>query len=253
MALPPIKMKSVVACDLIAGRLFTKKDLAPEKQLMKTCWWEYRGIHPVNRTELFSYEFQAATQRFYGKYRDHANADYVSGLGGKESSIFKGVEVDPTVAASLSDQRGKNDSPSPREKYLNRVKACRANLSGIWRARQTADELQISYPIYLWACFERASMNGWGRLPRPTQLYGDKMKVAALDEQAKEIERFIPDFTNPLLQVGSQAPFKADFDAFLFELGRLRTSHKELAYNRMAEQGYITPETAIAWAERARA
>lgn len=202
---------------------------------MNTCWWDYRGIHPARRTQLFANTYRRMYQRFYAKYYDASKADMVSGLAGRDD-IF---DVEDT------NER--------------RAKAKRTTLTGLWRARQSADELGISYSIYIAAIFERACMN-WSnmatsshlRLPRPVQMYSDKARMAALDEQAKEIERYIPDFRNPTLKLGSKAPHKADFDQWLFELGKLRRYHKEMAFNRMVEQGYICMQTASKWTSLAR-
>jgi hypothetical protein len=216
---------ALFTCELLAVRNVDKKDLAKERDLMASCWWEYRGIHPVNRTILFAEVYEAMTKRFHEKYVDYSTAAYVSGLRFTANKIF----------------------PDGLEKDEKASKTKKANLTGLWRARAAADELCIAYPIYLAALFEHAAMNGWLHKPRPAQLYSDKMKTIALDAQAMEIERYIPDFKNPLLQVGSTAPFKSEFDEWLFELGKLRSIHKDLVYNRMADLGYITPEKAEEW------
>lgn len=226
----PFKKLDVAMCDLHALRHISPKDLDREHELAKSCWWDYRGEHPTNRTLRFAAVYREKTQLFTEKYVDYTRRDFVSGLAG-DLNIFPRVATD-------------DDATITKKKRA---------LTGLWRARQAADELQISYEIYIGACFEHAKMGGWQHLPRAIHLYSDRMKVVALDAQMKEIERYTPQFTNPLLMAGSQAPFKQEFDRWLYELGDLRTIHKEIAYKRMVDLGYITESQAAEWTVRALA
>jgi hypothetical protein len=227
--------KTVLTCDIQAARLFSKKDLEREPELMTTCWWEYRGMHPVRRTEYFAAVYRKTYARYYGKYYDHSKHEMVSGLVGVEDPF---------------DTRAKTEKIA---------KARRTNLTGLWRGRQAADELGISYPIYISAIFENACMkgrvdvkDGTPQFPRPVHLYSDRAKMVALDEQVKELERYTPTFKNATLMAGSQAPYKEDFDNFLYELGALKKIHTDIAFDRMVELGYITRDTAGQWLARAR-
>ena len=221
--------KSVLTCDLLASQHVAAKDLAKEPELMSSCWWEYRGLHPTRRTFIFAEVYANMTKRYHGKYWDYVLSTYKMG--------FSGQGPEKIFPSALDDEK-----KTKRKKMV---------LTGMWRARQTADELGISYSIYVSSCFEHASANGWKNLPRPSQLYSDKMKMVALDEQAKELLRYTPDFTNPGLMAGSKAPFKADFDKWLYELGLLKRYDKAMTYTRMVEQGYLTQAQADAWAELA--
>ncbi len=223
----PFRKLSVPTCDLHALRHVQPADWEKEADLAKSCWWEYRGEHPVNRTLMFAAAYRDLTQRFTGKFIDYTRQDYTSGIKG-DLNIFPREVTD--------DDKTKTTK--------------RRNITALWRARQTADLYQIAYPIYIGACFNHANLNGWQRLPRPAQLYSDRMQEVALAEQELEIQRYIPDFKNPLLKAGSPAPFKREFDEWLYELGKLRP-HSDIAYARMAQLGYITEEQASQWTTRA--
>lgn len=243
---PTTKKRTTFDCDYLAAKHIAPEDLAREPELMTKCWWEYRGIHPTRRTDLFAAYYRKLYQRFYAKYYDATRAEMVSGLPG-DSNIFN-LEV---AVAGVSEKALATKAKLER--------ARRQNLTGLWRARQAADDLCISYPIYISAIFEDACMR-WRnmatsthfRLPRPQQMYNDRARMAALDAQALELERYVPDFRNKTLMAGSMAPYKPDFDKFLYELGRLKRFNKDLTFKRMAEQGYITPEQAEAWTRSAR-
>lgn len=214
---------NVLTADLLASQHIAATDLAKEPQLQHACWWDYRGMHPTNRTLLFVAEYVDKSQLFHGKYRDYARHKYVGGVRASEH-VFPSVRDDEAKA-----------------------KVKRRNLTGFWRARQAADELGMSYNTFLMSIFEKTAMGGWQHRPRPSQLYSDKMKTIALDGYLREMERYIPDFENELLKLGSKAPFKRDFDDWLFELGCVRTAHRDLAFNRMADLGYISRERAESW------
>ncbi len=229
------KVKSVLTCDIQAARYISPADLAREAELAKTCWWDYRGIHPVRRTEFFATQYRAIYQRYYAKYYDYSKKDVVSGLAGKEDIFnFSGLTE-------------------------SRARAKKTNLTGLWRARQAADELGIRYEIYISAIFEKACMNGKVQIrngrpqfPRPTHLYSDKAKLAALDEMVDELERYVPDFRNGHLKVGSQAPWKDEFDGWLYNFVALKRVNKDITLDRLVELNYITRETADDWLQRFR-
>lgn len=240
------KKRTTFDCDYLAAKFIAAKDLALEPDLMTKCWWEYRGVHPTRRTDLFAAYYRMLYQRYYAKYYDASRSEMVSGLPGDTNIFNLEVDIVPITEAQQA-RKGK----------LERLR--RSNLTSLWRARQSADELCISYPIYISAVFESACMR-WRnmatsttfRLPRPQHLYGDRARTAALDVQIDELERFVPDFRNKSLMVGSNAPHKRDFDRFLYELGKLKRVNKDLAFKRMVQQGYITPNQAEDWSRIAR-
>jgi hypothetical protein len=57
-------------------------------------------------------------------------------------------------------------------------KGTRGELTSFWRARQFADELGVTYDIFLEAAFQMFIRRGWHRLPHMNQLYGSKNRDA---------------------------------------------------------------------------
>jgi hypothetical protein len=261
---------NVLTCDLLASRHIQQSDLLKERDLMRSCWWEYRGVHPSNRTILFAAAFLEIYQDYIRKYRNHKTAEYAVFTGGYGANgIFRDLEEDKAHAAKLQAIRdglacrteqgqlkkipNKNQSAEWQQahadlnNYLKPFQARKQRLQALWRGRQAADELQISYRVFVRASFERAAALGFKHFPTPNQIYNDKAKVAALDAQVDELERYIPTLANAGLQTGSNAVFKGEFDAWLYDLAMLRRHHKDLAFRRYAQLGYITPDQAEAW------
>lgn len=64
------------------------------------------------------------------------------------------------------------------------------DLTGLWNAMCIADELGIPYDVYCTEALEYGHRCGWKFLPRPTQLYSDKIVVAVTDAwRARSAER----------------------------------------------------------------
>jgi hypothetical protein len=51
-------------------------------------------------------------------------------------------------------------------------------LTSFWRARQFADEIGVPYDQFVDGVFYTCGRRGWGRLPRPNQIYGAKFGLA---------------------------------------------------------------------------
>lgn len=56
-----------------------------------------------------------------------------------------------------------------------------ADLSGLWNAMCIADDAGIPYDVYCTEALEYAHKCGWKYLPRPTQLYTDKIVIAVTE------------------------------------------------------------------------
>lgn len=114
---------------------FSKLDRERERILYGQKWFDYRFLSPT-----------AATVRFYYLYQDVYRWKYATNIDTLEAEQKTGVSRKPT--------RGEGTS--------------------FWRARQFADELGVTYEIFLEAAFQVCIRRGWNRLPHINQLYGDK-------------------------------------------------------------------------------
>jgi hypothetical protein len=114
---------------------FSQLDREKERSLYGRKWFDYRFLSPI-----------AATTRFYDLYQDVYRWKYATTIDTLEAEKKTGVSRKPT----------------------------RGELTSFWRARQFADELGVTYEIFLEAAFQVFILNGWSRLPHVNQLYGDK-------------------------------------------------------------------------------
>lgn len=114
---------------------FSKLDREKERHLYGCKWFDYRFLSP-----------NAATARFYVLYQDVYRWKY--------SATIDSLEAEKKTGVSRETTRGERTS--------------------FWRARQFADELGVTYEIFLEAAFQVFTRNGWTRLPHVNQLYGNK-------------------------------------------------------------------------------
>jgi hypothetical protein len=124
---------------LDATRKFSKLDRERERILYERKWFDYRFLSPM-----------AATVSFYHLYQDFYRWKYAANIDALEAEQKTGVSRKP--------KRGEGTS--------------------FWRARQFADELGVTYEIFLEATFQVCIRRGWNRLPHINQLYGDKNSEA---------------------------------------------------------------------------
>ena len=122
-------------CLAVASKL-DRADLALERQLHGSKWFDYRFVTPKQATLIF----KAAYQKVYReKYADNIDTEEAEGVTGIDTSDFAGTKQ-PTA---------------------------------FWRARQFADALGVPYDIFCEAAFGNL-LRSWKRIPYINQLYGKK-------------------------------------------------------------------------------
>ena len=119
--------------------------LSIEPELYKTKWWDYRflnfegvSMHPMNATHLFAYYYNLELAASVARRTDI----YVS----------KGIKSN--------------------QKYL--LKKSKSFITGLWKARQTADKFGIPYRFFCYASMKYAETFGWSQVPHPRQMYSNK-------------------------------------------------------------------------------
>jgi hypothetical protein len=121
--------------NIYATSAFSKPDRERERDLYGQKWFDYRFLSPI-----------AATARFYHLYQDVYRWKYAANIDALEAERKTGVSK----------------------------KATRGERTSFWRARQFADELGVTYEVFLEAAFQVCIRRGWNRLPQMNQLYGPK-------------------------------------------------------------------------------
>ncbi len=88
----------------------------PERWLMTSKWFDYRFMHPVQATYLFTDAYRRVYKQMYATTFDRDRADYVKGIKAE----------DPFDLSKRNTDR-----------------------AGLWKARQMADGLCMPYDLYI--------------------------------------------------------------------------------------------------------
>jgi hypothetical protein len=197
-----------IALHFLSKRNRNKDDLSNEQKRYQTKWFDYRGIHFGAATAWFMDCFKAEYRRAVLKYYDHTQGNR-TGLGARRLFDLKPADI-----------------------------------TGLWRARQAADDLGIPYPTYCRGAIDAAVLNGNWRLPRPEHLYSDDCKRAAADlwHQERLARVFIA--TDPFFSAQNYVghPAQDDYYAWLVDIFRQRPGGHYAAYKAIYERAAIPAE-----------
>lgn len=116
---------------------------AGEAKLMRTRWFDYRGLHPVTATYMFADAYRAQTLKFYESVID---------------------------IRTVEDAR----AFTPDDIFMSR------DMTSMWLARRFADSHGLPYPFLLRFAQDRCFDRTHQRFPRPNQLYGEELEIDIL-------------------------------------------------------------------------
>ncbi len=112
---------SLLEYEEIAITRIDKKYRKNEAELMNRAWWDYRTMHPTQRTYLFAGHFSEQFRSLYQRHISHQLSDNIKGYS----------RPDPLDNRPNKGKRSKLPTPT----YL-------------WRARQAADYIRCPYDFY---------------------------------------------------------------------------------------------------------
>lgn len=142
--------------DYLAWSAVNPKLFKFEVELYGKKWFDYRNMHPTDATYLFSKSYSDAYRMISAVRFDVERAPYMKGLRGKTGDVF--------------------------------VEQGSRNVVGLWKARQAADKYGIPYDFYCNAAMRIAESASWKHMPRPCQLYGDKILPKVVERWNDELE-----------------------------------------------------------------
>lgn len=129
-----------------------KKSLDAEPDLQGMAWLEYRYMTPLERTELFTLEYEKAYLAAYAK-------------AFPDEDISKKKPINPIFVANELGV-----------------------MNALWKARAYADSEGVPYDLFFKVVMDGLLVNDkWQRPPRPNQLYG-KLTLPRLQEVASSPE-----------------------------------------------------------------
>jgi hypothetical protein len=174
----------------------SRHDLAQERRLHSTKWFDYRFTSALRATLQFRGHYQRVYRQKYRVNIDADEADHKTGVRG-------GLAMDH-----------------------------RREFTAFWRARQFADELGVPYDLFLEGAFEVMIRDGWTRLPHPNQLYGDHRRdrieaaVMALWQERMDSELTI--CRDPKFRTESFKRMPAQFAHRKWVIEQLKTRNRQL-------------------------
>jgi hypothetical protein len=113
-----------------------------ETMLFETKWFDYRSLHPLMATCLFTEAYK----------RQYANIMLTHGRDDFASAPFRtGLKRIPYIEQSVG------------------------NRTSLWKARQIADQYCVSYDYFIGTVLSAAATRLWDQLPRPQHLWQEEL------------------------------------------------------------------------------
>lgn len=126
-----------------------------ESDLYSTKWFDYRRLHPIKASYLY-------TSAYFKAY-----------------SLEMKVRFDVNRGEYMRPVKGYKDD-------MFAIKAAR-HYSALWKGRQAADSLGTPYDFYCRTIMRWAEENNWRHLPRPEHMYSTKVKDVVAERWSEEI------------------------------------------------------------------
>jgi hypothetical protein len=156
-SLPSAQIEALIAAHV------PRKEVAEVADVYGTRWWDYRRLAPGHSFYLFAHHYYRATKVAARRMVSEKAAERGLTGGGKKSFAIYG--------AALVEQSA--DGIFERDK---------AEVTGMWKAMLVADALGMPYGEFCRLACRLAFEKLWKRLPRPSQLYSEKLGVFVEDE-----------------------------------------------------------------------
>jgi hypothetical protein len=180
--------------------------------LMRSRWFAYRGMHPVQATYLFAALYKAQTKTF--------------------AECFVDIETAEDARAFAPDDIFKS-----------------RDMTGMWLARSTADRVGCPYETLLRFAQRRALDRTFQRFPRPNQLYGEDVELDLADEWKATCSRSLQyckddHFKASRYQIHDYERWPADVRAhtsFLVKQIAARSAPRDKLLGRMFHEDRLSP------------
>lgn len=197
--------------EVLAYEHISQQLLDLEVGMFRTKWFDYRFMHPTEATYLFAHQYRLAYKRAVERARDMDKAVYSKGYRGTDIFDLKPIEI-----------------------------------TGFWKARQSADRLGIDYEFYISEAMGYAIRFGWKNFPRPQQLYSEKMTEYVEERWLEKLSAFtmlpkLEFFLNADEYIGQHD--QIEFQSYLMEQIKAKV-HPTLALHNYTMRNVVHMQTA---------
>lgn len=215
-------------CDILLHSRWPASLLKKESGLFRSKWWDYRHLHPTIATDLFGYIFTVEMRKII---RAHINNSPP-----KISSDGKVRDWFPLGAGDLFN-------PPTASSRMN---AWRRKISGVIKARQTADSDGIPYPFFIQAGLQHIYFGGGCyilehvTLPMPSLLHNDRCLQRIREQWIDKMESGVMTGDGEHFKIpgDGSAVFKAHQN---WLIGQVRERPiPRYAATRLVKEGYLT-------------
>jgi hypothetical protein len=124
-------------------------------------WWDYRRMAPGHTFYLFAHHYYRASKIAAKKMIAERAKGY-----SRHGRMMFGLEGPALVEMSAENLWDRDQ----------------AHITGLWKAMLVADAIGMPYSEFCRLACKVATERLWSRLPRPSQLYSDKLAVFVMDE-----------------------------------------------------------------------
>jgi hypothetical protein len=157
-SLPSAQIEALIAAHIPRAQV---KDVA---DVYATKWWDYRRLAPGHSFYLFAHHYYRATKIAARRMTsERASARGAEGYNAaRPAALYGGSLIEQSVDGIFERSS--------------------AEITGMWKAMLVADAMGIPYPEFCRLACRIAFERLWKRLPRPSQLYSDKLGTYVLDE-----------------------------------------------------------------------
>ena len=148
----------------IAGYV-PKRHIAEVAEVFQARWWDYKRLTPGHSFYLFAHCYYKQAHLTAKRVLSASSSKSYAGNSGSRSDVY--AFVGPAIHEMTgADIWGKD----------------KAHVTGMWNAMLVADALSIPYNIYVKLAMDIAVETKWKQLPRPNQIYSDRMGAGILDK-----------------------------------------------------------------------
>lgn len=197
-------------CEMLALIRIPVEQRKQDAELLGSAWFDYRLLHPVKSTLLFSQNYERAVRDAYARIKDKEGAKTLKVL-------------------------------TERNVLLTR------DAVSYWTARQACDRIGCRYDWALRWMFHRFADRGWHMIPRPNQLYAVDLLLDLQDAWKVECAASLQFPRSRFYRIDQWVghPTQRAYRRFLVEQVKQRGTDPWRPLSRLFNERMLDPQSAL--------